>query len=102
MAPTTCTGSPYSVTITATPLIGSAASQTFSISCGAGTPVMIQHNASATLPQGYTGDSAYLYTIPVGPNPVQWGDCLVLGITYLHGNTITISDFLGNSGRRQW
>jgi hypothetical protein len=99
-APTCSSTTPYSINIVATPRagFGSATTQAETISCGVGVPVLIQHVSSSSNPAGVTYTTGgYLYTIPVGPNPVQWGDCLVLGITYLHGNTVTITDTLKNS-----
>jgi len=58
-------------------------------------PVLIQHVSSSDNPIGIS-PPVLTPRIPL-PNPVQAGDALVLGITYLHGKTITITDTLGNT-----
>ena len=66
------------------------------LACGQ-TPVLllIQHVSSSDNPVGIS-PPVLTPRIPL-PNPVQTGDALVLGITYLHGKTITITDTLGNT-----
>jgi len=57
-------------------------------------PVLIQHVSSSANPAG-AGISGNNFSILL-PNAVQAGDALLLGITYPHGTTITITDTLGN------
>jgi len=64
-------------------------------SSAASQPVLIQHVASSANPIGL-GISGNNYKIPL-PNPVLAGDALVLAISYPHGETITISDSLGQT-----
>src|SRR5215469_7344014 len=56
---------------------------------GGVTPVLIQHIASSANPAG-NGISGNNFKIPL--QPTLAGDCLVLGISYQHGQTITIKD----------
>jgi hypothetical protein len=56
---------------------------------GGMTAVLIQHIASSTNPAG-NGISGNNFKIPL--QPTLAGDCLVLGISYQHGQTITIRD----------
>jgi hypothetical protein len=58
-------------------------------------PVLIQHVASSANPVGL-GIPGNNFNIPL-PNAVLASDALVLGITYPHGGTITISDTLGQT-----
>jgi len=60
-----------------------------------GQPVLVQHVTSSANPVGL-GISGNNYKIPL-PNPVLAGDAVVLGITYPHGETITITDTLGQT-----
>ncbi|HUB12752.1 MAG TPA: hypothetical protein VMB34_12405 [Acetobacteraceae bacterium] len=80
---------------------GSNGGKTSSCQAFAGTasvssqPVLIQHVTSSANPVGL-GISGNNYKIPM-PNPVLANDALVLGITYPHGETISISDTLGQT-----
>ena len=62
---------------------------------GGGSPVLVQHVASSANPVGL-GISGNHFKIPL-PNPVLSGDALVLGITFPHGNSSTVTDSLGQS-----
>jgi hypothetical protein len=61
----------------------------------AGAPTIIQHVASSANPVGL-GISGNNFKIPL-PNQVGSGNCLILGITYPHGSSPTITDSRGNS-----
>lgn len=81
----TCGGSNGGRTASCQSLVGSVDSQ----------PALIQHVASSANPVGL-GISGHNYKIPL-PNPILAGDALVLGITYPHGQTMTISDTLSQT-----
>lgn len=59
---------------------------------GAGTPIMFEHISSSTNPVG-NGIPGHAFKIPVGVVPAS--AVIVLGISYVHGKTVTISDTLG-------
>ena len=59
------------------------------------TPTLIQHVASSANPVG-VGISGNAFKIPL-PNAVGAGNALILGITYPHGKTVTITDNNGNT-----
>jgi hypothetical protein len=59
------------------------------------TPTLIQHVASSANPPGI-GIQGNNFKIPL-PNSVGGGNCLIVGITYPHGNNPTITDSNGNT-----
>lgn len=79
---------------------GGGASQSFVMGSPVPTaalpiPTLMQHVASSTNPLG-VGISGNNYKIRP-PNAVGAGNCLILGITYPHGSTPTITDDNGNT-----
>jgi hypothetical protein len=58
-------------------------------------PALIQHVASSANPVG-VGITGNAFKCPI-PNPVGSGNCLILGITYPHGKTVTVTDNNGNT-----
>jgi FG-GAP-like repeat len=59
------------------------------------TPTLVQHVASSANPIGVgISLNAFKFTLP---NSVGTGNCLVLGISYPHGNTPTVTDNNGNA-----
>jgi IPT/TIG domain len=62
---------------------------------GTATPTLVQHVASSANPVGL-GISGNAFKIPL-PNAVGAGNCLILGLSYPSGKTITITDNNGNS-----
>jgi hypothetical protein len=74
----------------------SSASNATTLAPSSGTPTLIQHVASSANSIAYVTAASNRYTIPI-PNPVGAGNCIVMGVTYPHGTTISISDNNGNS-----
>src|SRR6185437_12822866 len=70
------------------------------VSAGTGptltVPVLMQHVSSESNPFPGNGISGNNFKLRF-PNPVQAGDAIVLGISYPHGSTPTITDNLGNT-----
>src|SRR5882724_5228490 len=58
-------------------------------------PTLVQHITSSANPAG-VGISGDNFKMPIG-NPVGAGNCLVLGMTYPHGSTPTVTDNNGNT-----
>jgi hypothetical protein len=83
----TCAGSNGGRTASCQAVVGSGSAMS--------QPALIQHVASSANPVGL-GISGRNYKIPL-PNPVLAGDALVLGVTYPHGQTMTISDTLSQT-----
>ena len=66
-----------------------------SVSATAGTPTLIQHVASSANPIG-VGIEGNNFKIPL-PNSVGSGNAIILGMTYPHGSSPTITDSNGNT-----
>ena len=89
----------YSYTVAAFDGSGNTSSQSLPLvvttSVGNGqTPTLVQHVSSSANPVGL-GISGNAFNIPL-PNAVGAGNCLILGMSYLSGRAVTITDSNGN------